>query len=53
METITLSLETIEGAIKNAKTQIAFADTDYDKNYYRGAVDALELLLEINKVENS
>lgn len=41
-----ISQEQLEQAIKNAKVCIAFEDSDYQKQYYRGVKDTLENLLE-------
>ena len=41
-----ISKEQLEGAIKNAKVCIAFEDNDFQKQYFRGALDTLQNLLD-------
>jgi hypothetical protein len=36
-----ISEEQLEQAIKNAKVCIAFEDSDYQKQYFRGVLDTL------------
>ena len=48
-KTITISIETINNAIKNANTCIAFEDNESDKKYYRGVKDTFVKLLELNE----
>jgi hypothetical protein len=45
---ITISEETINNAIKNAKVSIAFEDNENQKQFYRGVVAAFEELIELN-----
>lgn len=45
---ITISEETINNAIKNAKICISFEDDDHTKQYYRGVLDTFEKLKELN-----
>ncbi len=40
-----LSKQDIEVLIGKAKTNLSACDTNYEKNYYRGQIDLLQLML--------
>jgi hypothetical protein len=49
--TTTLTIDFIERSITTAQANIAFADSDHEKQYFRGVKATLEAILEIHNLE--